>query len=124
MQAYSEMIWKKITDFNTSLFLSWDFYCAQKLLFSPLKTKAEVCWTDSDGTRHCQATLTWNQQFASWRALTSGTGEQRTLPSPDSHTGLSSIINKVKSLYNLSFSNVGIIFYCNWGNSLISKLSA
>lgn len=60
---------EKLTDFNTSPFLLWDFYCAQTWLFSPLKMKAEVCWTDSDGTRHCQATLTWNQQLASQRAF-------------------------------------------------------
>lgn len=66
---YLEKIWKNLADFNTFPFLSWDFYCAQTLLFFPLKMKAEVHWTDTDGTRHCQATLTWNQQFASLRAL-------------------------------------------------------
>lgn len=101
--------------FLTALLPYPGIFTVSRHCFFPLKDESRSMLDRLRWARHCQATLTWNQQFASWRALwwveLGNKGPYLvlilTLVYP-------AIINKVKSQYNLSFCKVGIILYCHW----------
>lgn len=67
---------EKLTDFNTSPFLPWDFYCAQTLLFFPLKDESRsmldrLRWHKAlPGNTDLESTVGFSESF-----LMSGTGE-------------------------------------------------